>query len=231
MKALVFDFSIPKLLLCQALSGVTDSVVYGALSGLRLAEVPDPALPGDDWVRLDVIMCGICGSDLAGLTFKTSPVLEPFLSMPAVLGHEILARVIEVGPAVRQFAPGDRVVVDPAISCVVRGRAVEHRCPSCASGLPTTCAHGGHAGGPSPSGAPLARGMMLGAHTDLPGGFGERMVAHESQLHRVTDELSDGAAVLIEPLSIGVHAVLQTALDPLASVLVIGSGPIALGNL
>ena len=57
------------------------------------------------------------------------------------------------------------------------------------------------------------------------------MVAHESQLFLVPDSLEDKIAVLTEPLSIGVHAVLRSQPDPESGVLVIGSGVIALGTL
>jgi L-iditol 2-dehydrogenase len=231
MKALRFGLSIPHLLLGRALGRFTDSVVFGALSGLSLEEVPDPALPGPDWVRLDVLMCGVCGSDIAGLTFKSSPALEPFLSFPAVLGHEVLARVVQVGPNVTRVQVGDRVAVDPSISCVVRGRAPGEQCASCVAGLPATCARAGEAGGPSPNGTPLARGFLLGANADLLGGFGERMVAHHSQLFPILDSIDDKLAVLTEPLSISVHAVLQSRPDPAATALVIGSGPIAFGTM
>jgi L-iditol 2-dehydrogenase len=57
------------------------------------------------------------------------------------------------------------------------------------------------------------------------------MVAHESQLYVVPDSIDDHSAVLTEPLSVGVHAVLQSRPDPAAAALVIGSGPIALATV
>ncbi len=122
MKALRFRISIPRFLIGKALGRFSDSVVFGALSGLSIENIPDPALPGPEWARLEVLMCGICGSDISALTFKMSPALEPFGSFPAVFGHEVLARVLEVGPEVTRVRVGDRVSVDPAIACVVRGR-------------------------------------------------------------------------------------------------------------
>jgi threonine dehydrogenase-like Zn-dependent dehydrogenase len=231
MKALRFEVSIPGYLMGRALGNVTDSVVFGSLSGFSLVDVPDPPLPGPDWVRLEVMMAGICGSDIAAFTFKASPALEPFVSFPAVPGHEVLARVVEVGPSVTRVKVGERTSVDPSISCAVRGRAPGDRCASCTDGLAATCLRAGDAGGPSPSGAPLARGFLVGSNADLQGGFGERMIAHESQLFPIRTAIEDSAAVLTEPLSIGVHAVLQLRPDPAASALVIGSGPIALATI
>jgi hypothetical protein len=62
--ALPFGNSIRRLLMGRALGRLTDSVVFGALSGLLLEEVPDPALPGHDWARLEVLLCGVCDSDI-----------------------------------------------------------------------------------------------------------------------------------------------------------------------
>ena len=139
MRAVTFDVSVPGYLLGKSLGGATDAVVFGGLSGLRLADVPEPLLPGPDWARLDVMLCGICGSYIGNLTFKSSPAMEPFGSFPAVLGHEVLGRVVEVGSAVRRVERGQRVAVDPVISCAVRGYPAHEACRSCASGNPATC--------------------------------------------------------------------------------------------
>jgi hypothetical protein len=87
MRAVTFDVSVPRYLLGKGLGGVTEAVVFGGLSGLRIGEVPEPPLPGPDWVRLEVLKSGICGSDIGNLTYASSPAMEPFGSFPAVLGH------------------------------------------------------------------------------------------------------------------------------------------------
>jgi threonine dehydrogenase-like Zn-dependent dehydrogenase len=229
MRAVTFDVSVPGYLLGKALGGATDSVVFGGLSGLRIAEVPEPPLPGSDWVRLDVLLSGICGSDLGNLTFKSSPAMEPFGSFPAVLGHEVLGRVTETGSAVRRVSRGQRVAVDPVISCTVRGYGEHERCRSCATGNPGTCERAGDSGRIAIAGRPLRRGVTIGYHGDLPGGWGQRMLAHESQLFPVDPGISDRAAVLTEPLAVGVHAALGSRPLDDGPLLVIGSGPIALG--
>jgi len=81
------------------------------------------------------------------------------------------------------------------------------------------------------SGQPMRPGTMLGFHGGLPGGWGTRMVAHESQLFVVDDSISDDTGALIEPLSIGMHAALNSRPFPDGPVLVVGSGPIALGTI
>jgi L-iditol 2-dehydrogenase len=231
MRALVFDVTIPRYLLARSLGRVTEAATFGPLGGLRMREVPDPPLPGPDWARLRILSGGICGTDLATLSFTAATSLEPFGSFPAVPGHEILARVEEVGAGVRGLEPGTRVVVDPLLSCFVRGHPAEEHCPSCREGRQGTCEMAGEEGTLEVKGRPLRRGLTIGYHADLPGGWGDAMVAHRSQLFPVPDELDDRSAVLVEPLSIGMHAVLNAPPKESHDVLVIGSGPIAMGTI
>lgn len=230
MRAVTFDVSVARFLLAKSLGRVSDSAFYGALSGVRLADVPLPTLPGDDWVRLRVLKAGICGSDIGNLTYSSSPAMEPFGSFPAVLGHEILARVEETGPSVTGLEPGQRVTVDPMIHCRVRGWDDAHTCPSCRAGLHSTCENAGEEGPLEVGGKPFAAGLTQGYHRTLVGGWGEEILAHTSQLFAVDDALEDHAAVLMEPLAVAMHAVLNEGpRDPSEPVLVLGSGPIALG--
>lgn len=231
VRAVQFDVSVPRYLLARSLGRVSDAAVFGSLSGLRLLDLPDTDLPGPGWASLRVLGCGICGSDLGNLTYASSPAMEPFGSFPAVLGHEILAVVEAVGPGVRAVEPGQRVSVDPLISCEVRGHLGEAACPSCRLGRPGTCELAGEEGSTMIATHHLSRGLTIGYHRDLPGGWGERMLAHESQLYPLDERIPSRAAVLVEPLSIGVHAVLNARPEEGEDVLVIGSGPIALGTI
>ena len=231
MQAVSFNVTIPGYLLGKGLGKLTESAVFGGLSGLRYGNITEPSLPADDWVRLEILKAGICGSDVGTLTFKTSPAMEPFSSFPAVLGHEILARVIEVGGAVRSVEPGQRVAVSPVISCKMRGFRAEEECPSCSTGWPATCEQAGEQGRILVGDEPLLRGMTVGYHGSLPGGWAERMIAHETQLFPVNDSLNDRTAALIEPLAVGMHAALGSRPFGSGPALIIGSGPIALGAI
>ena len=231
MRAVSFDVSIPRYLLGKGLGRVSEAFVFGRASGLRLAQRGAPPLPGPDWVRLEVLKAGICGTDVGTLMFKASLAMEPFGSFPAVLGHEILARVKEVGPSVRSVVAGQRVTVDPVISCTLRGFPGARACASCRQGLPGTCERQGEEGELQVGGRGLARGATLGFHRDLPGGWGEEMVAHESQLFPVADALDDRTAVLMEPLAVAMHAVLGMRPWGEGPALVLGSGAIALGTV
>jgi len=231
MRAVSFDVSVPGFLLGKTVGRFSESALFGGLSGLRYGDVPEADLPGADWVRLEVLKAGICGSDIGNLTFKSSPAMEPFGSFPAVFGHEVLARVAEVGSAVRRVEVGQRVAVDPVISCTTRGFRGDARCPSCSVGLHGTCERAGDEGEVVVLGHKLRRGLTIGYQADLPGGWSERMIVHESQLFPLDDRLSDKAGVLMEPLSVGMHAALRSRPFGPGPALVIGSGPIALGAI
>ena len=64
MKAVTFDVSVPRYLLGKTLGSLTSSVTFGALSGVKLRDIPEPHIPGPDWVRLQVLYAGICGTDI-----------------------------------------------------------------------------------------------------------------------------------------------------------------------
>ncbi|MSR22105.1 MAG: alcohol dehydrogenase [Gemmatimonadetes bacterium] len=231
MRAIRFHVTVPGFVVARSLGRVAEAFRFGPLGGVRLGEVRDPPSPPPGWARLEVLGCGICGSDLANLEYSASPILEPFASFPAVLGHEILARVESVGRGVRNLAPGQRVAVDPMISCRIRGVPDGDVCPSCRLGLPSTCEMAGEDGGHVFGDQPLGAGLVIGYHRDLPGGWGERILAHESQLFALDSGITNRAGVLLEPLSVGMHAALNATPGPDEDVLVIGSGPIALGTV
>jgi L-iditol 2-dehydrogenase len=221
MRAVVFDLNLLKYGLAKALGKRVPSLYYGWPSCLSVREVPEPRLRGPAWAKVSVTACGFCGSDLSTILLKYSPSLSPFSSMPCVLGHEIFGRLSEVGADARAagWKEGDRVAVNPAFGCQVRG--VSPLCPACATGHPATC----HRAGESNGG--LAPGFSLGFHRDLPGGFSESLLAHHTQLVRMPDAVPDGRAVLTEPLAIGVHAILKREPRADEEILIIGGGMIA----
>ncbi|HEX9887742.1 MAG TPA: alcohol dehydrogenase catalytic domain-containing protein, partial [Longimicrobiales bacterium] len=232
MRAVTFQVTVPRYLAARSLGRVTDAVLYGRLSGVRLQDVAVPPLPGPAWLRLKVLKAGICGTDVGTITYSASPALEPFGSFPAVLGHEILAEVVEAGIEARDLEVGSRVAVDPMISCGVRDYPRDAWCRSCSGGRHCTCENAGETGPLTVDGQPLAAGLTIGYHRSLPGGWSEALVAHRSQCFPVAPGLDDHTGVLIEPLSIGLHAVLNTPTPhPDEPILIIGSGPIAMGAL
>ena len=185
---------------------------------LGLARMPEPELPSPSWVRVRPLLSGICGSDTAAITAQSSLYLPGLTSFPFVPGHEVVGRVEAIGPDVHNVASGDRVVMEPALGCRVRGFA--EPCRPCREGHDANCQR--------VTEGDIAPGIQTGYCRDTGGGWSGQLVAHESQLHRVPDGLSDEAAVLAEPLSCALHAVLQAELPAQAQVLVVGAGSVGL---
>jgi threonine dehydrogenase-like Zn-dependent dehydrogenase len=157
-------------------------------------------------------LSGICGSDQALFSGEASPYLGTLTSTPFVPGHEVVGELAG-GPG-----RGERVVVEPALSCAVRG--VEPECPECAEGLSALCRH-------TIDGA-VSAGLQIGYCRDTGGGWSEGLVAHSSQLHPVPSELSDEDAVLVEPLACCLHAVSRAEPQADQAIAVIGAGTIGL---
>ena len=225
MKALLADVSTQRYLVTAAAQklprGLGSAAGWGPGGILRMVDDhPVPALPAaPGWVRLRPELSGVCGSDMALLHAKISLVLTAFGSAPRmILGHEMVAVVEQVGPGVTAVAEGDRVAVNPIVSCAQRG--FDPVCRACADGFPGVCERFDE---PGISGC---SSMSLGLDANVGGGWGEQVVAHESQLHPVHD-IPSHRAVLAEPASITAHAALrwQRRGD---RVVVIGPGTIGL---
>ena len=225
MKALLADVSTQRYLLTAAAqkmpAGRGRNAGWGPGGILRLVDDhPVPALPAaPGWVRLRPELSGICGSDLALLHAKISLVLTAFGAAPRmILGHEMVAVVEHVGPGVTTVAEGDRVAVNPIISCAQRG--YDPPCRACADGYPGVCERFDE---PGVSGC---SSMSLGLDATVGGGWGEQVVAHESQIFDVAG-IPSHRAVLAEPASITLHAALRW--DRRGDrVVVIGAGTIGL---
>jgi threonine dehydrogenase-like Zn-dependent dehydrogenase len=192
------------------------SLETSRFSPLQLEDVPDPGLPTPQWVRVKPLLSGICGSDLGTLSSENSPYFSPITSPPFVMGHEVIGEVTEDNSA---FRAGERVVLEPALGCTVRG--IDPPCPYCASGRHALCLNVAR--------GDISPGIQTGFCQDTGGGWTQgTLVAHPTQLHRVPDAVSDEAAVAIEPLACAVHAALGAAPAPGDTTLVIGAGSVGL---
>jgi threonine dehydrogenase-like Zn-dependent dehydrogenase len=219
VRALVFEHRLPRLAATRILAALTPRACVGPTAPIRLREVPEPELPGDDWLVLRTRLCGICGSD-AKQVFLDGALDNPMtalISFPQVLGHEVVATVERVGPAVRGRAPGDRVVLNPWLSCAPRGL------PPCA-----WCERGEYAQCRRFADGRLAPGIHHGNSATATGGFAELLPAHASQCIPVPAELDDEAAVLADPFSVSLHAVLREPPPAAGTALVYGCGTLGL---
>ncbi|ABW67128.1 zinc-dependent alcohol dehydrogenase [Desulfosudis oleivorans] len=203
---------------CAALFGKT-SFYRGPGRTVRLVDIPEPSLPGADWVKIQTCYCGLCGSDLNLIMLHDSPSAQPFTSFPCIMGHEFVGRIVEAGAGVQGFATGDAVAVNPTIGCEIRG--ISPLCPACRAGRPGNC--------DNQAMGRFSPGMFLGLISDLNGGFAPYVVAHKSQLFHIPDSLALKTAVMTEPVAVALQAVLDNPPGADDTVLVIGGGVI--GNL
>jgi len=216
LQSLVYRKSIPRYLLMRISSKRIETLETSRFSPLQLEEIPEPKLPTPEWVRVTPLLSGICGSDLGTLSSENSPYFSPITSPPFVMGHEVFGEVAEDNSG---FAAGERVVVEPALGCKVRG--VEPPCPYCAAGSHALCLNVAK--------GDISPGIQTGFCRDTGGGWScGTLVAHPSQLHRVPDAVPDEAAVAIEPLACAVHAALKDTPSPDDTSLVIGAGSVGL---
>ena len=157
-----------------------------------------PPEPGPGQVVVQVVAAGVCGSDLHGYR-GTNDRRRP----GTVMGHEVSGTVARLGPGVDPRWRGERVAVNPVLGC-------DH-CPACRAGEPQRC----------PDKA------LLGCVPHLPGGFADLLVAPATALVRWSGPAPLAWGAFAEPLAVGLHAVGRLVL-PGSSVLVVGSGPVAL---
>ncbi|MBI9085281.1 MAG: alcohol dehydrogenase catalytic domain-containing protein [Desulfobacterales bacterium] len=214
MRSLFFDVSIPRILVTKALAPIFPAVYFSPLSPVRFSELPDPPLPGPDWVRVEPVLTGICGADLSMFFVKASPSIT-IAALPGVprafMGHEVVGHVVETGTAVPDLTTGDRVVLQRYLPCC----SMKGILPPC-----RPCKEGQY---------PLCENFSEGAlPSNLGAGFGNHFTAHRSQLVKVPDLVSDDQAVLVEPAAVSLHAVLRSPPKPGDRVLVIGAGVIGL---
>jgi threonine dehydrogenase-like Zn-dependent dehydrogenase len=168
---------------------------------LEVRDRPEPT-PGRGQVRLEVLRCGICGSDLharhglddwADLARRAGYDRFGRSHEPIVFGHEFSGAVAEYGPGCRGDVPsGSPVVALP----LVRGpRGVD----------------------------------TVGLSAHAPGAYADQLIAQESMMLAVPNGLDPGVAALTEPMAVAWHAVRRGDVGKRQVAIVIGCGPVGLG--
>ena len=179
---------------------------FHGMSDIRIEDVDVPTIKEPDEVLVEVLWCGICGTDLH--EYLVGPIVTPVdphpltgATLPQTLGHEFSARVVEAGARVTDVRVGDRVAVMPAIVC--------GRCTSCRQGLGHLCVRFACTG--------------LSAET---GGLARYAVLKEYQVSRLPDTVSDLEGAVVEPASVAAYGIDRVGVRGGDVVLVIGAGPI-----
>lgn len=175
------------------------------LTGIRKIEVrdiPDPRIESETDVLLRVRAAGLCGSDIQYYT--TGRIGSDVVHYPFVIGHECVADVEQIGTQVERVKPGDRVVIDPAVTC--------GECDQCLQGRPNTC-----------------RNLrFLGCPGQLEGCLAEFVILPESNCYPLKKNVKIERSILVEPLSIGIYSIQWLGDSHAPTIAILGSGPIGL---
>lgn len=174
------------------------AVWYGG-KDIKIEDVPTPKIK-DDEVLVKVKAVSICGSDLhayMGVSKRRIP--------PLVMGHEFSGEVVKLGSSAKGLKEGERVVLEPVLSC--------GNCIPCRRGRSNICENM----------------KLVGLH--LSGAFSEYVSIPASKCHKLPDSVSFEEASLVEPLAVAVHAVNLTSLDKGEDICIIGSGAVGLMTL
>jgi len=191
---------------------------------MKLVDMDEPGFLLPDWVVTKPRLTGICGSDSKQVFMDWGEVRSPdnpmkaFFSLPQVLGHEVVADVVALGPEAEGLEIGDRVVLNPWLSCGPRG--VTPLCPACQVGDFSLCYSFGV--------GPIEPGIHIGTSKSGNGGYAQLMPAHDSQLFKVPDNVPDELAVFADPFAVSLHSITRHPPTPGGKVMVYGAG--ALGT-
>lgn len=219
MRSIYWDLNIPRILLTKALRPVWPGVVWSPFSPTTVAEFPEPPLPGPRWLKVKNLISGIDATDLSPLYVKTDPAIA-LAALSAYsrvyLGHEVVSTVTEVGPGVARFKPGDRVILDKSaltgLSPNCLSQEIDPPCRFCAREEFALCEN---------------VAANIGSR-GVGGGWSDGYTCHETEIFPCPPDLSDDQAVLVEPMSVALHAVLRRPPKDSDKVLIIGAGIIGL---
>jgi L-iditol 2-dehydrogenase len=168
---------------------------------LEEREMPQPPDPGHGEVAIRIRAVGICGSDLHW--YQDGRIGEFPAAYPQVLGHEPVGEVVAVGPGVEHYATGDRVVIEPTITC--------GHCEHCLKGHHNNCIASVFMGGPQ-----------------APGMLREYVTAPSGNCTHVPRDFDNAKATLAEPLAVMMHMLELTDIHVGDTVAVTGAGPIGM---
>jgi threonine dehydrogenase-like Zn-dependent dehydrogenase len=183
------------------------AITFHGVGDVRVDDVADPKIVDSDDVVLRITTSAVCGSDLHQYHGRGGGLV----ATGAVMGHEFMGVVEEVGPAIRSLRPGDRVVAPFSVSC--------GRCEWCQRRLPTQCTTTGRA----------VFGGRFG--TIFPGGQAERIrVPFADHLcEKLPAGMSDEDALFLgDILSTGYCCAENGGIRPGDTVAVFGAGPVGL---
>ncbi|MEV1169288.1 NAD(P)-dependent alcohol dehydrogenase [Nonomuraea sp. NPDC049784] len=176
------------------------AAVLRGVRHLQIEERPVPE-PGPGEVLVQVNAVGVCGSDVH--YYQHGRIGDFVVEQPMVLGHESGGVVTAVGRGVDASRIGQRVSIEPGVPDLT--------CPECLAGRYNLCP-----------------GMRFFATPPIDGSLAGYVAVHAAFAHPVPDSISDDAAALLEPLSVGVWAGRKGRVGAGSRVLITGAGPVGL---
>ncbi|KAI9080813.1 hypothetical protein K1719_037215 [Acacia pycnantha] len=173
------------------------------LVGINTLKIQPFKLPtlGPHDARIRIKAVGICGSDVH--YFKKMRNAHYIMKEPMVMGHECAGIIEEVGSEVKNVVPGDRVAIEPGISC--------SHCDLCKLGRYNLCPN-----------------MKFFASPPVHGSLANQIVHPAKLCFKLPDNVSLEEGAMCEPLSVGVHACRRANIGAETNVLIMGAGPIGL---
>jgi len=178
------------------------------MHGLDNIEVRESEIPQikDHEVLINIEYVGICGSDVHYYHTGACGPFKMNLDEDFILGHECAGTIVEVGSKVKNLQIGDRVTIEPGITC--------GKCEFCKSGKYNLCPD-----------------VVFLATPPVQGCYEEYIAFPENMCFKLPDNVSTKEGALIEPLSVGFHAASQGNISVGDTVVILGSGCIGLVTL
>lgn len=167
---------------------------------MEMKQVAIP-VPGKDEALVKVYCIGVCGSDVH--YYEHGKIGRYVVEKPIILGHELAGEVVALGDEVKGLQVGDRVAVEPGVTC--------GRCEYCKSGRYNLCPD-----------------VVFMATPPVDGAWAEYVAVRADFLFKLPDTMSFEQGALLEPLSVGIHAMNRAKVTPADRLLVTGLGPIGL---
>lgn len=178
------------------------AMVLKGIREMEMMEVPNPVILNHNDVLIRMKVVAVCGSDVH--YYVSGKIGSQVVQYPFPVGHECAGVVEKVGESVTRVKPGDRIAIEPAMSC--------GECDQCLAGRPHTC----------------RKIRFLGCPGQADGSLSEFIVMPETSCIPIPDHMSFDQAAISEPLAIGVYAVRQSIPMKGAKVGILGFGPIGM---
>jgi|LSQX01.3.fsa_nt_gb L-iditol 2-dehydrogenase len=169
-----------------------------------IEDILKPEIKNKTDVLVGIKSVGICGSDIH--YYLEGKIGEQIIEDKIILGHEAAGLVVEVGKGVTNLKKGDKVAIEPGISC--------GKCEQCVIGKPNLCPY-----------------VIFFGTPPVDGALKEFVVMPHTHLIPLPDGLDYDCGVLSEPLAIGLYGVKLSSLSVGEDVAIIGAGPIGLSAL